>query len=147
MEDPIQDVSVISTADLSRLFSQALRILLFALIGIILIAIGGGVIKTFLGLQHLLSEQLDVALRRFLVDVLIILALVEVFNASLTYFAEGRVKVTFIVDTVLVVMLSEMIALWFSGGELTRFIVITLCLVTLGLIRIIAVRFSPDLIK
>ena len=55
----------------------------------------------------------------------------------------GRVRVTFIVDTVLVVMLTEVISRWFSGGEWQQFAVLGGILATLGAIRVVAVRYSP----
>jgi uncharacterized membrane protein (DUF373 family) len=43
-----------------------------------------------------------------------------VFKTCVTYLTEGRVKVTFIVDTILVVMLTEVISQWFKDGDLIR---------------------------
>ena len=59
--------------------------------------------------------------------------------------SEGRVRVTFIIDTVLVVMLTEVISRWFTGGEWHQFAILGGILLTLGLIRIVAVRYSPAL--
>jgi len=53
------------------------------------------------------------------------------------------VKVTFIVDTILVVMLTEVISQWFKGGELTHLAVLGGILLTLGVMRVLAVRCSP----
>ena len=74
---------------------------------------------------------------------LILLAAVEVFKTTLTYVTEGRVKVTFIVDTILVVMLTEVISQWFKGGDIAQMGVLGGILVTLAVIRVLAVRCSP----
>ncbi|HZC82445.1 MAG TPA: phosphate-starvation-inducible PsiE family protein, partial [Nitrospiraceae bacterium] len=103
----------------------------------------GGVVKTFLDLRLLFNNPVEVALRHVIVDTLILLAVVEVFKTTLTYFTEGRVKVTFIVDTILVVMLTEVISQWFQGGDLIQFAVLGGILVTLVVIRVLAVRCSP----
>lgn len=76
-------------------------------------------------------------------DTLIILAIVEVFKTTLTYFSEGRVKVTFIVDTILVVMLTEIISKWFTGADLSQWMILGRILIILGIIRIVAVQWSP----
>jgi hypothetical protein len=55
------------------------------------------------------------------------------------------VKVTFIVDTVLVVMLTEVISLWFKGGTWEGIGSMALLLITLGVMRIVTVRYSPAL--
>ena len=72
-----------------------------------------------------------------------IMAVVEVLKTTLTYCSDGRVRVTFIVDTVLVVMLTEIISRWFSGVEWQQFAMLGGILLTLGLIRVVAVRYSP----
>jgi uncharacterized membrane protein (DUF373 family) len=73
----------------------------------------------------------------------LLLALVEVFKTCPTYLTEGRVKVTFIVDTILVVMLTEVISQWFKDGDLMRLGALGGILLVLGGMRILAVRWSP----
>lgn len=129
--------------ELTKVWTIGIKLVLSLLILTILIALTGGVLKTFLDLQLLVSHPLEVALRRVIIDTLILLAVVEVFKTTLTYFSEGRVKVTFIVDTILVVMLTEVIALWFKGDHLLELAVLGAILLMLGTIRVLAVRFSP----
>lgn len=117
--------------------------MLSLLILTILTALTGGVLKTFLDLRLLFQNQVEVALRQVIIDTLIILAVVELFKTTLTYFSEGRVKVTFIVDTILVVMLTEVIAQWFKGDGLVQLAVLGAMLLILGAMRVLAVRFSP----
>lgn len=124
-------------------WDAGIRLTLSLLIATILLGLVGGVIKTFIDLRLLLSSNLEVALRHIIVDALTLLAVVEVLKTALTYCSDGRVRVTFIVDTVLVVMLTEVISRWFSGGEWQQFAMLGGILITLGLIRIAAVRYSP----
>jgi uncharacterized membrane protein (DUF373 family) len=131
--------------EMSQLFVKGLKGVLSLLMGVILLALSVGVVKTAWDLHLFWTEDLEVALRRVITDVLILLAVVEVFRTLLAYFTEGRVKVTFIVDTVLVVMLTEVISLWFKGGGWGMFGSISLLLLTLGMMRIITVRYSPVL--
>jgi uncharacterized membrane protein (DUF373 family) len=129
--------------DLTELWMKGVKLVLSLLILTILVALGGGVIRTFLDLRLLLYSPLEVALRHVIVDTLILLAVVEVFKTTLTYFSEGRVKVTFIVDTILVVMLTEVISQWFKAGNFLQLAVLGVILLTLAAIRVLAVRFSP----
>jgi uncharacterized membrane protein (DUF373 family) len=122
---------------------KGIKLVLSLLIFTILAALTGGVVKTFLDIRLLLTNPVEVALRQVIVDTLILLAVVEVFKTTLTYFTEGRVKVTFIVDTILVVMLTEVISQWFNGGDLIHLAVLGGILVTLAIIRVLAVRCSP----
>ena len=100
-------------------------------------------LRKFLNLHTLFSHPIEQALRHLIVDTLIILAIVEVFKTTLTYFSEGRVKVTFIVDTILVVMLTEIISKWFSEAPVSQWITLGGILLILGIIRIVAVQWSP----
>jgi uncharacterized membrane protein (DUF373 family) len=98
---------------------------------------------TFLELHLLFSNPLYIPLRQVIVNTLILLAIVEVFKTTLTYFSEGRVKVTFIVDTILVVMLTEVISMWFKDAPMEKWAVLGGIFLALALTRIMAVRWSP----
>lgn len=129
--------------DLTDLWMKGIKAVLSLLILTILIALTGGVIKTFLDIGLLLHTPVEIGLRQIIVDTLILLAVVEVFKTTLTYFSEGRVKVTFIVDTILVVMLTEIISLWFKEADQAKLVSLGAILLALGAIRVIAVRCSP----
>jgi uncharacterized membrane protein (DUF373 family) len=129
--------------DMTAWWIKGIKFVLSFLILTILLALTGGVIKTLLDLTLLLHNPVEVALRQIIIDTLILLAVVEVFKTTLTYFSEGRVKVTFIVDTILVVMLTEVISEWFKGVHVEQFVVLGVILLALAAIRVLAVRFSP----
>ncbi len=112
---------------------------------ILLIALTGGALKTLWEIRLLIDLSVEVVLRQVIVDTLMLLALVEVFKTTVTYFREGRVKVTFIVDTILVVMLTEVISQWFRGGDWQPLTALLGILVILSVVRIIAVRWSPTI--
>ena len=128
---------------MTKIWTHGIKAVLSLLILTILVALGGGVIVTFLGLELLFSESLEIALRQLILNTLMLLAIVEVLKTTLTYFSEGRVKVTFIVDTILVVMLTEVISQWFKEAHLLQWAILGGILIALALIRIIAVRWSP----
>ena len=129
--------------DLTELWMKGIKAVLSLLILTILIALTGGVIKTFLDIRLLFDVPVEIGLRHIIVDTLILLAVVEVFKTTLTYFSEGRVKVTFIVDTILVVMLTEIISLWFKDADHMKLLSLGASLLALGAIRVVAVRCSP----
>ena len=92
---------------LSVLYERLARWILSILILAILSGMLGGVIITILHLRLLFSMDIEHALRIIIIDVLTILAVLEMFKTTLAYFSEGRVKVTYIIDTVIVVMVTE----------------------------------------
>lgn len=129
--------------DLMNVWTRGIRLVLSLLILTILTALTGGVLMTFLDIALIFHRPVEDALRQVLIDTLILLAVVEVFKTTLAYFSEGRVKVTFIVDTILVVMLTEVISEWFKGEELLHMAALGIILLVLGVMRIVAVRCSP----
>ena len=132
-----------SPSDLAAIWEKGTQVVLSLLIITILVGFTGGVIKTFIGLHLVWTADVEIGLRHLIVNTLTLLAVVEVLKTTLAYFSEGRVRVTFIVDTVLVVMLTEVISLWFTGGEWQKLALLAGILLTLGSIRVVAVRFSP----
>ena len=131
------------------LFSKALLPVLITfflrlLVIVALVGFFGGIVKTLIGLQLLLDHSVEESLRELLLNVITLLAVVEVVRTVMSYLSEGRVKVTFIVDTVLIVMLNEVISLWFKGPTLTSVIILVIMIVVLIFVRLLAIRFSPD---
>jgi len=129
--------------DVTALWIRGIQLVLSLLILTILLALVGGTVKTAIDLTLLVHMPLEVALRQIIIDTLLLLAVVEVFKTALTYFSEGRVKVTFIVDTILVVMLTEVISEWFKGIDVQRLTILGGILLALAAIRVVAVRCSP----
>ncbi len=72
-----------------------------------------------------------------------ILALIEVYRTAYLYFANGRVKVTYVVDTVLVVLMTDVLGLWYAPGDYWRMGSAIALLLAVGLIRLLAIRYSP----
>jgi uncharacterized membrane protein (DUF373 family) len=83
------------------------------------------------------------ACKSIMVDMLTVLALVEVLRTTLAYFSEGRVKVTYIIDTVIVTVLTEVMAFWYKETEWQKIAMVIALVLSLTFVRIIAVRFSP----
>lgn len=136
-------LSRVMADDLTALWKKGIQVVLSLLIVTILLALLGGVIRTFLDLRLLLNGPVEASLRQIIIDALVLLAVVEVFRTTQAYFSSGRVKVTFIVDTILVVMLTEVISEWFKGADATRLGLLGAMLLVLGLNRVLAVRWSP----
>jgi uncharacterized membrane protein (DUF373 family) len=132
----------------SQFFEQSIKTLLCLLLVAILGTIAAGVAKAFFDLGHcyqsvLQNGNLQGNLKHILVDILTVLAMVEVFRTAMAYFVEGRVKVTYIIDTVLVAVLTEVLAFWYKDMDSSRMVMLIALVLTLMLVRIIAIRFSP----
>jgi uncharacterized membrane protein (DUF373 family) len=125
-------------------FVWFIRVVLSALLLLILATLVGGILAVGWELRRLFVEDVELVLRHVLIGILILLAVVEVFKTTLAYLTEGRVKVTFIVDTILVVMPTEIISLWLRGGDWRSFALLLAVIGGLAGVRVLAVRFSPS---
>lgn len=128
---------------LTRFFEISARVLLSLLIAAILLAILAGIIYTAYDLRLIFTTEFHTAFRTFLVDVLTVLAIVEILRTALAYFTEGRVKVTYIIDTVMVTVLTEVMAFWYKEMDWQQLAMVITLVLSLAFVRIIAVRYSP----
>jgi uncharacterized membrane protein (DUF373 family) len=128
---------------ITRFFETSARVLLSLLIMAIFCAILIGIGFTFYDLRLVLQAEFHDFFRKILVDMLTVLAMVEVLRTALAYFTEGRVKVTYIIDTVIVTVLTEVMAFWYREMEWQKLAMVIALVLSLAGVRIVAVRFSP----
>jgi uncharacterized membrane protein (DUF373 family) len=60
------------------------------------------------------------------------------------YLALGRVRVTFIIDTALVMLIGELMGLWFREYSPEKVALALAVIITLTALRIVTSRYSPD---
>jgi uncharacterized membrane protein (DUF373 family) len=132
---------------ISRFFETSARVLLSFLIMAIFCAILAGIGYTFYDLRLVLRLEFHYFFKTILVDMLTVLAMVEVLRTALAYFTVGRVKVTYIIDTVIVTVLTEVMAFWYREMEWEQIAMVIALVLSLAGVRIIAVRFSPRRIR
>jgi uncharacterized membrane protein (DUF373 family) len=128
---------------ITRAFEAVSRLFLSLLIVAILAAILAGIGYTFYDLRLILQQDFHAAFKTVMVDMLTVLAMVEVLRTALAYFSEGRVKVTYIIDTVIVTVLTEVMAFWYRDMEWQKLSMVIALVVSLSVVRIFAVRYSP----
>ena len=129
--------------DLSIWTSTIIRLLMNALLLIIIAALCIGVVKSGLDLFMSLGEPLDKILQNLLLDVVFIVALVEIAITVLGYLKDGQVHVRYIVDTILIIMLNEIVTLFFKGSELPQIVGICIVIATLAAVRLSVTRWAP----
>ena len=132
---------------LNRCFETSTRSLLSLFIATIFLAVLAGTAWTIYDLRLIFMHGLHDAFKTILIDMLIVLALVEILRTALAYLSEGRVKVTYIIDTVIVVVLTEAMSFWYREMDWDRLGMVITLVLSLACIRIVAVRFSPRRIR
>ena len=143
MEETFNDIKKFELKlDISGFFMAVVRVILSILIIVLLIAMTGSVVKIALDFPIYMDQKVEIALKEILINVLMFLAVVEIFKTTMMYFTEGRVRVTFVVDTILIVVLTESISIWF-GGKVENIFALILLIITLVITRVVAVKYSP----
>lgn len=125
-------------------FGTAIRFMLNALVVIISLALVVGVVKAGIDLVDLIDKPLETILQSILLDVVFIVALVEITITILGYLKDGAVHVRYIVDTILIIMLNEVVTIWFKGASLDEAIGLALILLALAAVRVTTIRWSAE---
>ena len=131
----------------SRVFEGLAKVVLSILMTAILFTMGWTVFKLIFGIIITFNGDIHESLKTVIINSLTSLALLEVFRTTLAYFSEGRVKVTYIIDTVLVVILTEVMAFWFRDIDQGMIFMVIALVLSLIVARILAIRFSPSNVK
>ena len=119
-----------------------------AIVGLIMIALylwllSGIAMLLFKLYEAVLSGWLSGA-EGMIKDTVIMLATLELIRTLQSYLLIGRVKVTFILDVALVVLIGELISLWYRKYEVTEVLLGIFVVAILVALRIITTKYSPD---
>jgi uncharacterized membrane protein (DUF373 family) len=130
---------------LQRLFEGLGKIILLILLTISFAIFVFEAIKMVLEFISLWKSSLQAGIQAIVVDTLTMLALFEIYLTILTYFKESRVKVTYVVDSVFIIMLSELMKQWFSHQvTLESCGLMIVILLALAFIRLLTIQYSPS---
>lgn len=80
---------------------------------------------------------------KMIITVVMILASLELIRTLQSYLEIGRVKVTFILDAALVVLIGELIGLWYQEYSIMEVMTSLGVIVVLVTLRIVTAKFSP----
>jgi len=149
MTTPKQDVSILNSLvgfiGSSQWHSKMVRML----VGFLIICMGIWVLTSTGYLMVLLYNSIimhewDVKIEHMITSVIMILVLLEIIRILKSYLDIGRVRVTFILDAALVVLVGELIGLWYKENTSHEVVMSLAVIFALVIFRIITNRFSPD---
>jgi uncharacterized membrane protein (DUF373 family) len=118
------------------------------LVGVLMICLGlwlaSGIVSLGYHLYLSLSQGWVHQAEKMIVDVVIIMAVLELVRTLQSYLELGRVKVTLILDAALVVLIGELISLWYRDYTTTEVLLSLAVIGLLTLLRIVTAKFSPE---
>lgn len=124
--------------------AQTVRVLICGLMISLYILVGAGIVSLSIALYHAVANGWATQAKVVITDVVIILALLELVRTFQFYLELGRVKLRFIIDAALVVLIGELIGLWYQDHPLAAFAKSMVAIIILTLLRVIAVKYSPE---
>lgn len=120
------------------------------IVGVLMLAlyvwITAGVLNLLLNLSDIFKSGWTQIAEHIIVDIVLILAMLELIRILQSYLSLGRVKVTFILDVALVVLIGELIGLWYKEYTFVEVGLHIAVITMLILLRIVSIRFSPNVI-
>lgn len=123
-----------------RLVSGVIGLLIFTLS----LWMCAGVLRMLFGLAEIRTGVWTQLAEHVVVDSLVILALLEVVRTLQAYLTLGRVRVTLILDTALVVLIGELMGLWFREYAPEKVLLSLAVIVSLVALRIATMKISPE---
>lgn len=129
--------------ELTLYFSTFIRFLLNILLVIVCAALVVGTYKAGLDLVQSFNKPLEYILQHMLLDVIFIVALVEITITILGYLKDGSVHVRYIVDTILIIMLNEIVNVWLNHPKFEQVAGLSLIVGVLALVRMMVIQFAP----
>jgi uncharacterized membrane protein (DUF373 family) len=126
------------------LFWFCLRALLCFLI-VIALSVMAVILYTFIrDFPELIRMSEQEIIKRFLGDAIGLLAVVEIIKTVIDYLVVGRVKVSEVIDTVLILTLKDVVLLWIDGPSFTKVASMALMIAVLVAARSVAIQVSPS---
>ena len=125
------------------LYPALIRLLTGLLILVLCVWMLAGSIAILRNLPTVFEHGWAAAAEHTIIDALILLALLEVIRTVQAYLRLGRVRVTFILDTALVVLIGELMGLWFREYAPEKVLLGVAVIAALVALRFVTARFSP----
>ena len=122
-----------------------LNLLAMILIVVLCLWMSVGIFDLFVDLLAYSRQDWAKTAEHTIGNALMILAMFELVRTLQSYIQLGRVRVTFILDTALVVLIGELMGLWFKTHSLEKVLLVLIVIAVLVILRIVTMRFSPDI--
>jgi len=106
--------------------------------------IATGIVELGVQLGHAFLEGWQHSAEKMITHAVTLLAVFELIRTLQSYLKIGRVRVTLILDAALVVLIGELISLWYGDYPPLEVAINLGVIVVLALLRILTSRFSPE---
>lgn len=130
--------------DSMRLFKKAIDTISTVFLYILLLALIVGMVKTLLEIRFIIFESLESGFNHMVTSVLTVFIVIDLFKAFVDYHDNDRIKLTDITDATILIVLREIaVGLYSQEFEYKFVLSLATLLLVLGIMRVLAVKYSP----
>jgi uncharacterized membrane protein (DUF373 family) len=128
---------------LSKLFNKCSRVTISFVTAATILVIFAASIYTIYDIRLIYTIGLYKAFKSLIVDMLILLALIEILRTVFAYLKYGRVRISYVIEAVIVTVLSEGLSFWYSSMDWKDVVTFISFVFSLICIRIFTIKYSP----
>ncbi|WP_440953328.1 phosphate-starvation-inducible PsiE family protein [Methanococcoides sp. FTZ1] len=131
--------------DNTRVFRKIIDSITTLFLYLLLLTLVVGMAKTLLDLRFTVFTTLDVGFNHMVSSVLTIFILIDLFNTFVDYHEHDRIKLTYVTDaTILIVMCEIAVGMYAKEFEAIFIFSLAALILVLGIVRVLAISYSPE---
>lgn len=131
--------------DHANFFKKITYCIVTIILYILLVALIAGMLRILLDIRTIAIDSIDGGFRQIVASILTLFIVIELFKTFADYSKHERIKLTYITDaTILIVMREITVGLYSQSFGYQMLLALTLLLFVLGIMRVLAVRYSPE---
>ncbi|MGB9926834.1 MAG: phosphate-starvation-inducible PsiE family protein [Methanosarcina sp.] len=130
----------------NRIFKIIIDLVTILILYILLLALLVGVINILLAIKSILLGTLEGGFGQIVSSVLTIFVLIDLFKTFVDYREHEEIRITYVTDATILIVMREIAAGVYAQRFDYQFILgLSVLLLTLGIIRALAVKYPPKL--
>ena len=133
--------------DTQIVFRKSMQYIVKILMVFIIVVLGIGLIKLIYGMTTILvGRPLGQAFNTIVTDILSFLVIIELFRSFIDYFEVNRFRLNTMIDSAIIFVIRELIVKLYDTEHLQweTLMALGFVVICLGVVRTLAVQFSPD---
>ncbi|MEL4306142.1 phosphate-starvation-inducible PsiE family protein [Methanococcoides sp. LMO-2] len=131
--------------DNTKIFRKIIDSITTVVLYILLLTLVVGMGITLLELRFTAFTSLDLGFNHMVSSVLTIFILIDLFNIFVDYHEHERIKLTYVTDaTILIVMREIAVGMYAKEFDSEFILALSALILVLGIVRVLAIRYSPE---
>lgn len=128
----------------TKIFKKASDTIIVVILYIMLFALIIGTINIVLNLSYFFSGTIEEGFQRIIIGVLTLFIVLELFKNMVEYARHERIKLTYVTDATILILMREIsVGLYSQGIDYKSIFALSTLLFVMGIIRVLAIVYSP----